>query len=131
MRQRDGALDDIHRAMRPHADAVQVAEHVAHELAIEASHAFAYTPVMELIAEAKRRGLKVVIVSDMYLNEAQLRHIEAAAAPTADAMELMEGGLWRAEPAGLLSSSRRLTAGPMVLNLVFRRSAGVMASWCG
>ena len=86
VRQRSGALevglDDIHRVMRPNDDPARVAAHVAHELAVEVSHAFAYTPVVELIAAAKQRGLRVVIVSDMYLSEPQLRaHIAAAAGP--------------------------------------------------
>jgi HAD superfamily hydrolase (TIGR01549 family) len=75
-------LEEIHRTLYPRADPAALAASVAAELAIERDHAFAYRPVIDLIAEARRRGLRVVIVSDMYLTEAQLRdHIAAAAGP--------------------------------------------------
>lgn len=73
-------IEDVYRAMlgKPEDAAVEAA--VAAELALEARHAFAFEPTVNLIHEAKRRGLKVVVVSDMYLSEAQLRaHIAAAA----------------------------------------------------
>ncbi|MCW3845685.1 hydrolase [Sphingomonas sp. LB-2] len=75
-------IEDVYRRMlaSPSEDEVNAA--VARELAIEAKHAFAFRPTVALIHEAKRRGLKVVMVSDMYLSESQLRaHIAAAAGP--------------------------------------------------
>jgi FMN phosphatase YigB (HAD superfamily) len=73
-------LDEIYRRMLPDPHADAVAEAVARELAIEARHAFAFAPGIQLIRNAKARGLKVVLVSDMYLSEAQLRAHFAAAA---------------------------------------------------
>lgn len=73
-------IEDVYRRMLPNPCEADVAAAVSRELAIEAKHAFAFKPTVNLIHEAKRRGLKVVIVSDMYLSEAQLRaHIAAAA----------------------------------------------------
>ena len=73
-------IEDIYRTMLHKADETAVEAAVAAELALEARHAFAFAPTVTLIREAKARGLKVVIVSDMYLSEAQLRaHIAAAA----------------------------------------------------
>lgn len=75
-------LEDIYRAMMPGADDAAIEDAIARELAVEARHAFAFEPTVALIHEAKRRGLKVVLVSDMYLSEDQLRaHIAAAAGP--------------------------------------------------
>jgi FMN phosphatase YigB (HAD superfamily) len=74
------SLEDVYRWMLRDAGEVEVAAATAAELAIEARHAFAFEPIVALIRDAKARGLKVVIVSDMYLSEAQLRaHIAAAA----------------------------------------------------
>lgn len=73
-------IEDVYARMLPNPQPGEVDAAVARELALEASHAFAFKPTVALIHEAKRRGLKVVIVSDMYLSEAQLRaHITAAA----------------------------------------------------
>lgn len=73
-------LEDVYRKMLRDADDAAVEAAVAAELALEARYAFAFEPTVSLIREAKARGLKVVIVSDMYLSEAQLRaHIAAAA----------------------------------------------------
>src|SRR4051812_46947411 len=73
-------IEDVYRKMLTESDDASVAAAVAAELALEARHAFAFAPTVALIRKAKRRGLKVVIVSDMYLSEAQLRgHIAAAA----------------------------------------------------
>lgn len=73
-------LDDVYRRLHLSVDEERVAAAVAHELAEEARHAFAFAPTVTLMREAKQRGLRIVIVSDMYLTEAQLRaHIAAAA----------------------------------------------------
>ncbi len=80
-------LDDIYRRLHPTADAAAIDALVARELAHEADHAFAFAPVVALMTEARRRGLAIVIVSDMYMTEAQLRaHITAAAGDSVMAM---------------------------------------------
>jgi FMN phosphatase YigB (HAD superfamily) len=70
-------IDEIHARFRPGGD---VAAAVAEELAAEARHCFGFAPVQQLIRDAKARGLGVMIVSDTYLDEAQLRALIAAAA---------------------------------------------------
>ena len=73
-------LREVYKFHYPSADATTVQQAVAHELAQERKHAFAFAPTVALIREAKRRGLKVVIVSDMYWSEAELSaHIAATA----------------------------------------------------
>jgi FMN phosphatase YigB (HAD superfamily) len=73
-------LADIYREMLACASDDEIDAAVAHELGLEARHAFAFAPTVALMHEAKRRGLKIIIVSDMYLTEPQLRaHIAAAA----------------------------------------------------
>lgn len=50
------------------------------ELQAEARHCFAFAPTVELIRRARAKGLKVMIVSDTYLEEAMLRELIARAA---------------------------------------------------
>ncbi|MFA5966702.1 MAG: HAD family hydrolase [Sphingomonas sp.] len=77
---RDGqvevSIEEIHaaRAGRPDPDGV------AHELALEARHCYAFAPTVALIAAAKAAGLGVIVVSDTYLSEPQLRALIASAA---------------------------------------------------
>jgi FMN phosphatase YigB (HAD superfamily) len=80
------SIEEIHDRLRPGGDA---AASVAAELAAEARHCFGFEPVKTLIRDAKARGLKVMIVSDTYLSESQLRALIAAAAgaETADAID--------------------------------------------
>lgn len=82
--QRDGTseirLADVHRHLRAAADPAAIEAAVEAELAEEARHAFAFAPMVALVLEARARGLRVIVVSDMYLSEAQLRrHIAGAA----------------------------------------------------
>jgi FMN phosphatase YigB (HAD superfamily) len=70
-------LNEIHARLRPAGD---IEASIADELAAEARHCFGFEPVKALIRKAKARGLGVVIVSDTYLNEAQLRALIATAA---------------------------------------------------
>ncbi|MFT3977665.1 MAG: hydrolase [Sphingomonas bacterium] len=80
------SLADIHRRLCPDGD---VETSIAREIAAEHRHCFGFRPVMDLIAAARARGLKVVIVSDTYLDEPQLRALIATACgpETADAIE--------------------------------------------
>jgi FMN phosphatase YigB (HAD superfamily) len=80
------SIEEIHDRLRPSGD---VPASVAAELAAESRHCFGFEPVKALIRDAKTRGLEVVIVSDTYLNEAQLRTLiaDAAGAEIADAID--------------------------------------------
>ncbi|MEM8724931.1 MAG: HAD family hydrolase [Pseudomonadota bacterium] len=53
---------------------------IAEELAAEARACFAFEPTVELMRTAKAQGLKVIIVSDTYLDAKQLGELIAAAA---------------------------------------------------
>lgn len=64
------SIERIHAELRPGGD---VEASVAEEIAAEHRHCFGFHPTIELIKAAKARGLGVIIVSDTYLSEAQLR----------------------------------------------------------
>lgn len=67
------SIEAIHANLPAGAEAGAAAE-----LAFEARHCFAFAPTVALIEAAKARGLQVVIVSDTYLAEPQLRELIAA-----------------------------------------------------
>lgn len=73
-------IADIHAALLPNGDAAERARSVEAELDAEARHCFAFLPTAELIAEAKRRGLAVAIVSDTYLSRTELTRLIARVA---------------------------------------------------
>ncbi len=66
-------LDDIYAQVMPFADAAAREAAIAAELEAEARACFAFDPTVELMQAAKARGITVIIVSDTYLNAAQLR----------------------------------------------------------
>ena len=78
--QNEVSIEAIHARMIPGGDAAAVAVAVQGELDAEARHCFGFEPVEALIAEAKARGLKVIIVSDTYFSAAQLGELIARAA---------------------------------------------------
>jgi len=73
-------LKDVYRYLMPAQDDAARDAGIAHELAMEARHCFGFAPVRDLIANAKARGLKIMIVSDTYLRETELRALLDAAA---------------------------------------------------
>lgn len=73
-------LSDIYTRLMPHADCATRDAAIAYELETEARHCFAFAPTVALIRAARVRGLGVIIVSDTYLDEGQLRALIAAAA---------------------------------------------------
>ncbi|WP_448661345.1 HAD family hydrolase [Sphingomonas sp. CJ20] len=74
------SIGEIYAELYPNATAAERDAAIQHELDAEALHCFAFAPTVALMREAKRRGLRVIIVSDTYLDEAQLRALIAAAA---------------------------------------------------
>lgn len=74
------SIEAIHRRLNPGADETAIAASLQQELDLEARHCFGFQPVIALMATAKARGLKIVIVSDSYLNPEQLRELIARAA---------------------------------------------------
>lgn len=78
-------LDDIYRAAFPELDEQKLAGLREAELAAEIAACYAFPPTVALMRAAKARGLRIVIVSDTYLSEPELRRLLAAALP-ADVM---------------------------------------------
>ncbi|MXO71152.1 HAD family hydrolase [Alteraurantiacibacter buctensis] len=74
------SLAEIHARLHPNGSAAGRAQSAAEELAAEARHCHGFAPVVALMQAAKARGMEVVIVSDTYLDAAQLRALIAAAA---------------------------------------------------
>lgn len=74
------SIGEIYDQLLPNAGAAERGAAIRAEIDAEAAHCFAFRPTVELMQEAKRRGLQIVIVSDTYLDEAQLRGLIAAAA---------------------------------------------------
>ena len=74
------SLNDIYAEAMPRASSKERAAAIEEELALEAQTCFAFQPTVELMREAKRRGLKVIIVSDTYLDAGQLGDLIAKAA---------------------------------------------------
>jgi FMN phosphatase YigB (HAD superfamily) len=79
-RHKEVSIEQIYREMYPNARKAEIAAAVAQELDAEARHCFAFQPTVGLIREAKRRGIGVIIVSDTYLDQKQLRELIARAA---------------------------------------------------
>ncbi|CAN5404308.1 hypothetical protein BH10PSE12_BH10PSE12_14640 [soil metagenome] len=75
----DVTISEIYAALMPEADAATRTAAIDAELTAEARHCFAFAPTRDLIVDAKTRGLQVIIVSDTYLSEPQLRALIAAA----------------------------------------------------
>lgn len=70
-------IAEIYDELMPNAGEEEHAAAVADELDAEARHCYAFAPTCDLIRDAKRRGMKVVIISDTYLSEPQLRALIA------------------------------------------------------
>lgn len=76
----DVSIDAIYAAIMPHADARARAAAIEAELAAEARHCHAFAPTVALMREARQRGLRIIIVSDTYLDQRQLLQLIARAA---------------------------------------------------
>ncbi len=79
-------LADIYQAAFPELEAEALAALAEAELSAEMSVCYAPPAAVELLRSARRRGMRVIIVSDSYLRESQLRRLLAAVLP-ADALE--------------------------------------------
>lgn len=83
------SLSDIYRAAFPALTDGELAELARAELEAEKRACSAFAPTIELMLAAKARGLPVVIVSDTYLSEPELRELLAACIP-AEALAAVE-----------------------------------------
>lgn len=73
-------IGEIYRQLLPNASKEAVKAAIEAELDTEARHCFAYPPAVALMQEAKKRGLRIIIVSDTYLDADQLRNLIARSA---------------------------------------------------
>ncbi|MET0594406.1 MAG: HAD family hydrolase, partial [Polyangiaceae bacterium] len=71
-------LPDIYRAAFPALSDDQVRDMMQAEIAAEKRVLYAFPPAVELLRTASSRGLKIVLVSDTYFDEKQLRQLLAA-----------------------------------------------------
>lgn len=78
-RRNEVSVQDIYAQVMPYSDETRREAAIAAELEAEARACFAYAPTVELMLEAKARGLEIIIVSDTYLSAAQLRALIASA----------------------------------------------------
>lgn len=79
-RRNEVGIAEIYAELAPNATAERRAAMVAHELATEARYCFGFGPTIALMRTARARGLAVIVVSDTYLDQAQLGTLIAAAA---------------------------------------------------
>ncbi len=74
------SIGEIYAQLLPNASDRERAAAVQAELDAEARHCYGFAPTADLIRAAHARGVRVVIVSDTYLDARQLRALIAAAA---------------------------------------------------
>lgn len=79
-RRNEVSIEEIYRRLFPSASPDDIAAAIERELEAEARHCFGFAPTIELMRDAKARGLSIIIVSDTYLNEPQLRNLIGTAA---------------------------------------------------
>ncbi len=73
------SLAEIYRHTAPAATPEEIAQLVADELALEKEICFGFAPMLSLVRRANAAGKRVIIVSDTYFDEQQLRELIAAA----------------------------------------------------
>ncbi len=73
-------LGEIYNHAMPNAHGSDISAAIAEECELEAETCFAFEPTVALMREAKARGLKVIIVSDTYLDVRQLTELIRRAA---------------------------------------------------
>lgn len=74
------AIEDIYARLLPNGTEAERAAMIKAEIEAEARHCYAFAPTVELIRAAKAKGLQVIITSDTYLSNQQLRTLIARAA---------------------------------------------------
>ncbi|HEX6272711.1 MAG TPA: HAD family hydrolase, partial [Polyangiaceae bacterium] len=74
-------LPEVYRTAFPELTDDEVAALAAAELSAEKAACYAFSPTVELVRAAKARGLSVIVVSDTYLAETELRALLSATLP--------------------------------------------------
>ncbi len=83
------SLKDIYLTGFPNLDTEAVQSLMEEELAAEMEACYAFSPFIDLIRTAQSRGIKVIIASDIYFKESQLRRLLASKLPQ-DAMAAID-----------------------------------------
>ncbi|EIZ78693.1 hypothetical protein WSK_2741 [Novosphingobium sp. Rr 2-17] len=65
-------IADIYAQLLPNAAPIEREAMVAAELAAEAAHCYGFQPTIDLMRAARERGIGVIVISDTYLDAAQL-----------------------------------------------------------
>lgn len=68
-------IEEIYQQLLPTADPALVEQFVRAEIEAEKKYLFAYEPIFALLEQAKRKGLKTVLVSDMYIRGQHLQEL--------------------------------------------------------
>lgn len=74
-------LNNIYQAHFPHLTSEQLHALAEDELSAEMETCYAFPPIIQFMREAHALGLKIIIVSDTYLTEIQLRRLLERALP--------------------------------------------------
>lgn len=80
------ALDEIYQEMGQRLDQKAINALIQAEIKCEIEFGFIFQPIVELIERARRRKMKVVVVSDTYFSAAQLRQLLFGTLPTLEGM---------------------------------------------
>lgn len=80
-RKTEVTLEDIYLAAFPKLSPDEIGALIEDELAAEIEHCYAFPAIIEIMRRAQQAGLKIIIVSDTYFNEAQLRRLLSALLP--------------------------------------------------
>jgi predicted HAD superfamily hydrolase len=76
-------IEEVYEHMLPDASKELVDQFVRAEIETEKKYLFAYLPMFELLAKAKKMGMKTVLVSDMYIHDHQLKELVESSAKKA------------------------------------------------
>jgi predicted HAD superfamily hydrolase len=68
-------IDEIYQQLLPTADPALVQQFVRAEIEAEKKYLFAYEPIFALLKQAKEKGLKTILVSDMYIHGQHLQEL--------------------------------------------------------
>ncbi len=103
------SLSSIYAHAMDGSDQAEREAAIATELAAEAQACFAFEPTVELMQSAKAQGLKIIIVSDTYLDAVQLKELigEAAGAPVVDLIDkiIVSSAIGISKSQGLLAKA--------------------------
>ena len=67
------SIEEVYRCALPTAGAEEICDLVKAEIDCEIRHGFIFEPILRLLDLAKTAGLKVILVSDIYYSESQLK----------------------------------------------------------